>query len=493
MSDPTKLLRVLTPAGASVVGAKLPDGTEGNVQQALDGIIPAVTTTVDDAAKRAEDARDSALLLAGIYDTTALGLAATTSGQYFSIPSPVDVEFLILYKNSAGNPVAIDTYPNNKALTKVTNTFTEMADRNNVLFGVWDLANRLGLDLGFDGKFNIGNFKDVVGHILALEARGMLERTDRSGNLFSVTDLSDALALAIAADGSLIIKGRNILAELDAVKSAANNSKWITPSRNLATWGDSLSNNSYQKFLKEMQPDRNIGIGSLPGKKSGQIARLQGGIAPMITIVGNRIPASGSVAVTVDVPFLNNSNTMAGFLYGVYGLLSTVDDNHSFTRATAGSSVEIDPITPFIKSVTDYDDAHRTTVIWAGNNDFEALYRPEVDGNVQRMVDYLKPQDKRFIIIGMAIADYPERRKGSVYYNDIMALHKKWRERWPDNFIDITPILQRRYDPNNPTDVQNLIDGCTPSSLRVDEIHLNDAGQRIVAEAINAHLILRGW
>lgn len=109
------------------------------------------------------------------------------------------------------------------------------------------------------------------------------------------------------------------------------------------------------------------------------------------------------------------------------------------------------------------------------------------------MVDYLKPQDKRFIIIGMAIADYPERRKGSVYYNDIMSLHKKWRERWPDNFIDITPILQRRYDPNNPTDVQNLIDGCTPSSLRVDEIHLNDAGQRIVAEAINAHLILRGW
>ena len=111
------------------------------------------------------------------------------------------------------------------------------------------------------------------------------------------------------------------------------------------------------------------------------------------------------------------------------------------------------------------------------------------------MVDYLRPQDKRFIVIGMAIADYPDRHKGTPYYADTMVLHKKWRERWPDNFIDITPILQRHYDPNNPTDVQNVIDGCTPSSLRQpnDKVHLDDAGQTIVTHAVYDHIIQRGW
>lgn len=432
------------------------------------------------------------------FPNTADGITATSgsgaANRFFSVPV-TGTSLAILYRNDAGVAIEIGRSPSTKAIEDIASNFDKIDSRNDIMVGFWDLAGKLGLDLTTDGKLNIGKFKDVVAHILALEAKAPEERTDRSGNMASFLDQANAVAVAITNDGSLTNKGRNILQEIDALKSGAANNKWITPSEDLVTFGDSLSQETYQPFLRTLLPDRNIFVGALPGKRSGQIARLQGGIAPMLTIADNIIPASGSVVVSVDVPFLNNSLQISGQLYGVRGVLSAVDNVHYFTRSQAGVAVEIDVVTPFVQSITDTDYAFRTAVIWAGNNDTDAASRSEVDNNVQRMVDYLRPQDKRFIVIGMAIADYPDRHKGTPYYADTMALHKKWRERWPDNFIDITPILQRHYDPNNPTDVQNVIDGCTPSSLRQlnDKVHLGDAGQTIVTHAVYDHIIQRGW
>lgn len=64
------------------------------------------------AKTQAETARDAAQLSAGVYDTTAAGLAATTVGDYFSVPSDDLDESLILYRHDAG-PLAteITRYP----------------------------------------------------------------------------------------------------------------------------------------------------------------------------------------------------------------------------------------------------------------------------------------------------------------------------------------------------------------------------------------------
>lgn len=48
---------------------------------------------------------------AGIYATSAAGIAATTTGKYFSVPSPEAAEYMILYLNSAGVAVEQKRYP----------------------------------------------------------------------------------------------------------------------------------------------------------------------------------------------------------------------------------------------------------------------------------------------------------------------------------------------------------------------------------------------
>lgn len=73
------------------------------------------------AKTAAEAARDAAQLSAGVYATTADGLAATTSGKYFSVPSASSSEYLILYQNSSGTAVEIKRYPSTTGLGAVLN------------------------------------------------------------------------------------------------------------------------------------------------------------------------------------------------------------------------------------------------------------------------------------------------------------------------------------------------------------------------------------
>lgn len=67
----------------------------------------------------AETARDAAQLAAGVYATTAAGLAATTNGQYFNVPASSANDSLILYLNSSGTAVEQKRYPSAAAFDEL--------------------------------------------------------------------------------------------------------------------------------------------------------------------------------------------------------------------------------------------------------------------------------------------------------------------------------------------------------------------------------------
>ena len=56
---------------------------------------------VETKALEAQAARDAAVMFANVFDSTALGIAGTTNGQYFTVPGTGGV-YLELYKNVAG-------------------------------------------------------------------------------------------------------------------------------------------------------------------------------------------------------------------------------------------------------------------------------------------------------------------------------------------------------------------------------------------------------
>lgn len=113
---------------------------------------PALSALVTAEADRAEAAADAASLSAGVFATTTAGLAATTTGKYFSVPSADSKEHLILYLNNDGVATEIKRYPSSAAVQDVL-SFIRSADGTPIYFFIddlgfaWGSINSDGFDL----------------------------------------------------------------------------------------------------------------------------------------------------------------------------------------------------------------------------------------------------------------------------------------------------------------------------------------------------------
>ena len=87
----------------------------------------AAKTAAEAAKTAAEAARDVANSSAGIYQDTTSGLAGTATGDYFSVPSPLDDEALILYRNDTGIATEVKRYPSAARVESTREAMTAMA------------------------------------------------------------------------------------------------------------------------------------------------------------------------------------------------------------------------------------------------------------------------------------------------------------------------------------------------------------------------------
>lgn len=177
-------------------------------------------------AVRAEVACDAAQLSAGVYATTAAGLAATTNGQYFSVPSGASSEYLILYQNSSGTAVEVKRYPSAEAFQALRQNYSGPAfvvtDQNDHkvlevqragglrtklvnLTGSTTVAGNLDIQAG-------GSIASEPGSDVTFRSDGTVETDDAvvgklTGNkhyLFAVTDEQGNAILAVNALGQLV-------------------------------------------------------------------------------------------------------------------------------------------------------------------------------------------------------------------------------------------------------------------------------------------------
>lgn len=119
---------------------------EAQVADAADDVAQAVVDA-QTAQTAAESARDAAQLSAGVYVNTAAGLAATSSGEYFSVPSSDSNEYLILYKNNAGSAVEQKRYPSSTAVQAIEQAIRAEMEQPNVLTEDQLLFNTLPLSI----------------------------------------------------------------------------------------------------------------------------------------------------------------------------------------------------------------------------------------------------------------------------------------------------------------------------------------------------------
>lgn len=133
------------------------------------------------------------------------------------------------------------------------------------------------------------------------------------------------------------------------------------------------------------------------------------------------------------------------------------------------------------------DTAHRSwpTIIWAGDNNYNDP--PTVEADVASMVSHLGHHN--YLVLSLLNGDYPDRYIGQPGYNDIVSINDSFSAAYGSHYVDLRTYLVSKYDPNNPQDVIDHGNDIIPSSLRSDQIHLNDAGYLLVAKYINTTAI----
>lgn len=292
-------------------------------------------------------------------------------------------------------------------------------------------------------------------------------------------------------------------------------------------WGDSrtemitTSGTSYSDTLQTLLGKNYIvcNMGK-SGQTSGQINARLGGNSVYVSVEGNKIPASGNVAISdlrVSSGNIRNLFHATGSditkiaiecaLNGVRGRLVTTSAtlaNNYFSRDVDGDPVAIHPCTKaYIENIE--ENKNHIAILWWGKNDFSKASQYIVSGilaNYESAVKYLG-HDK-FIIIGETMNAKDSYLEGGADRARVDEINDALARLYPENFIDINAELIRRglsICGITATDDDNtfIVNGWIPRSLmnnltnETDTVHPNENGRYAIGVIVHDFMVSKGW
>lgn len=271
----------------------------------------------------------------------------------------------------------------------------------------------------------------------------------------------------------------------------------------IIAWGDSLTagaggngtsyRNVLDSLIKEIHFISNGGVG---GESVQSIAARQGGNP--IYVNEFVIPAD-NIATEISINDQNDNTIVLArqgtsalnpvSINGIEGNISydTNDAKYYFTRTTTGNEVIVENNTQIITSgmKNNRDDL---MIIWAGtNNKPDSSSIQNVINYINRMIEY--SNNDRYIVIGLT---------AKAYIPEVEEVNNILKETYSSHFLDIRTYLLENglKDAEISPTAQDTIDisnGEIPTSLRSDDVHLNEKGYTIVAEQVYNKLIELGY
>jgi Ca2+-binding RTX toxin-like protein len=279
----------------------------------------------------------------------------------------------------------------------------------------------------------------------------------------------------------------------------------------------------------------NRGVG---GQRSVEIAGRQGGVVVTCRVSGDRIPASGAVAISELSATIARgmTNGLAVTIAGVPGTLkpvgsSTSPTGYEFVRSKSGTAVAaagrqaITPETTDVEKNVVYNLNNDHSIFWLGRNGIGSSSETDVS-IYQRMVDKITGPNKPILMLPVFNGGYRNEIGGSSSanttstsgYNSILnrnaSVAAVFPQYWYDvrrDFIDGAEAWMKanyptRYasdwgqafpsrsdtnmGPNSAWDVANDI---PPRAMRSDKIHLNEIGNEFLSELIVNKIKSEGW
>ncbi|HBY4594944.1 TPA: hypothetical protein MIU51_13845 [Klebsiella pneumoniae] len=290
----------------------------------------------------------------------------------------------------------------------------------------------------------------------------------------------------------------------------------------LCGWGDSFMENPvFMSTLHQLTGLTAYNFGK-SGIRSTAVSARQGGAPFYCAPVNGIIPSGGSVNLAPNLPgpaASASNGTMSGIkcrLAGVDGVFNWTGTQAVFVRDGEGSPVAVSELSPLyiypVTTSTVKDSVAAGTVYEQHNEAIQVLTFgrnntaswQEVLHDAQKIIASLKPKGKRFVICPQFTRG--DEVKGSEGWQRIHAINAALKSYWPDNYceidgVDLLQNFKNHYNPDNETDVKNISDDTTPSSLKYDTLHPSQvlmSGALYIGAEVNARFVyqfmkMKGW
>lgn len=169
------------------------------------------------------------------------------------------------------------------------------------------------------------------------------------------------------------------------------------------------------------------------------------------------------------------------------------DDYYTFTRAIAGTEVNVARPSPFY---LDYARQHSGDIhlIWIGTNNGDDYQRAISDAKA--IINNMQALDKRYLVISRLKSSTAENAVQT--YEQLDMQDKAFFSEFGNRFISIRKYMNDwgLQDAGITATAQDLIDiqqGNVPTSLRVDGVHWTPVGYQILANIVFKKLNEFGW
>jgi hypothetical protein len=372
-----------------------------------------------------------------------------------------------------------------------------ISPRSGWLFPFTDSANNIVGGWKVDASFWTALSGSIDAAIAALQlavanltAKLPLTISTRSGWIFAFTDAADNKLFGADTAGDFWTQSHNVTRFFrDGALSAATQAAFY-PTADIYQVGDSLTENwlgnpQLAALFTAAGETRAITLSGIGGQAWSGILARQGGVPTQVAFpIGlsglPEIPASGPATVTVTGSPLSyadptQAKSLAGYLQvgtGIYGTLTRAahaagqTDVYTFTRATPGSIVKVDPA---VALMPDNDALTRRVMFsFGGTNDVipgsatPAATAAQLLANMQayeaRQPTLLKRVGHMMPLWDM---DAGSSASARAIYEALLPLA---RAAFPNRLIDTRAVLQRAGN-GSTADNDDIANGLVPRSL----------------------------
>jgi len=263
------------------------------------------------------------------------------------------------------------------------------------------------------------------------------------------------------------------------------------PTPRIFAVGDSMSQVEWRNELSRLSGYQVVNR-SVGGQSSKDIAARMGARPVYILSDSQEIVGVGISELTLpDTKPLTDrgSSNIKGYIDSAFGTLYRRDDGSFYFDA----EVVTDPVQLFNGSlfapVLDVINQNDIAVIWVGRNNTWATETVLLDAlRLYKLFDRVTSR-----IIVLSVTNGRDEFAGTAVHTNITSINRHLGFEFGESYIDVRQLLIDAYDPSDPQSVIDYQQDTTPASLRGDKVHLNVAGNQIIAEALYSYMYERGW